>query len=598
MYALSFCALPLLGQKTYLDSLRKEYQKTPSVTIAEKIRKEGLLQKQKGEYEEALQFYTEAIQYFSELKDNTGLAKTYNNLALLYKETGKAKESLTALYKAAEINLAASNKVDLSTNYLNIGIHYENEGLYLKAKEYFIKAKSLLKDEKGTPKIATLYLNLGALNANSKEIQNFDSSLYYYHNALEIFQVLNDKQNISFIYNNLGIVYRNMDRYDEAIKNYEKSLDIKKELGDKKGQAATLLNLGNINLELKEYQKSNEYYEKALNLAAELTDKKLYLDIITNIIKVEVALGNVQKVEPLMNEYMLLRDSLYNEEKMNQLRTLETIFETEKIEKSLAIQKEITEKTRKQNRQLLWLSIAVSLMVMISSALFYQRQKYLKRLKNEEIAALNAAQEINELNAIMHAQDEERNRIASDLHDRLGARLSSLKMLFEKSNGKPPQRAEVVKLLNKAIKETREISHSLSTDLLTRFGLVYALNDFISSIHSSGEIKGGLDAFGLQERLSITVERTIYHILLELINNTIKHAEARNFFITLSYSDGELSLIYEDDGKGFHIKEKDKNGMGLRSMKARAASINAAFDFNTAPDEGVRVSLIVRPANP
>jgi signal transduction histidine kinase len=216
-------------------------------------------------------------------------------------------------------------------------------------------------------------------------------------------------------------------------------------------------------------------------------------------------------------------------------------------------------------------------------------------LKNEEIANMKTEQELKQLNAMMHGQEEERNRIASDLHDRLGARLSSIKLLFqsEQNEANDNLKNKLLDNINEAIKETREISHNLSTDMLTRFGLETALTDIIRTINEAEKIQAELAIYGLQKRLPLEIERNVYHIALELINNTIKHAQANNIILQISQSDGEINLFYEDDGTGFDVQNVVNSGMGIRSIYARVNTINGAVYINSKPGTGINVVLTI-----
>lgn len=208
---------------------------------------------------------------------------------------------------------------------------------------------------------------------------------------------------------------------------------------------------------------------------------------------------------------------------------------------------------------------------------------------------MKTEQELKELNAMMHGQEEERNRIASDLHDRLGARLSSIKLLFQSEQNETASilKSKLLDNINEAIKETREISHNLSTDMLTRFGLETALKDMVRTINEAEKIKAEIAIYGLQKRLPLEVERNIYHIALELINNTIKHAQASHITLQISQIEGEINVFYEDDGVGFDVQNVVDSGMGMRSIYARVNTISGAVYFNSKPGKGINVVMTI-----
>jgi signal transduction histidine kinase len=278
---------------------------------------------------------------------------------------------------------------------------------------------------------------------------------------------------------------------------------------------------------------------------------------------------------------------------MQEVKDLETKYETELKDQEIANQQQtIAEKELQKNIYLIF-SISLVILVFISVWFFLQRQKYLKKLKNEEIANMRTEQELKELNAMMHGQEEERNRIASDLHDRLGARLSSIKLLFQNGADEQENKQRVLSFIDEAIKETREISHNLSTDMLSRFGIKTALQDTMRSINESDKLEAELSIMGVEERWPLEIERNVYYVLLELINNTLKHAEATHIMVQLSQLDDEINVFYEDNGKGFKISQEEYKGMGMRSIQARMSAVKGRIFVNSKPGEGLNAVITI-----
>jgi signal transduction histidine kinase len=168
----------------------------------------------------------------------------------------------------------------------------------------------------------------------------------------------------------------------------------------------------------------------------------------------------------------------------------------------------------------------------------------------------------------------------------LGARLSSIKLIFQSEEGLKASSSKLVNYIDEAIKETREISHNLSTDMLTRFGLQTALKDTIRTIQNSNQIEADLAVYGMDSRWPLAIERNIFYILLELLNNTIKHSGAKKLMVQISQIKEEVNIFYEDDGKGFDEKDTDSKGMGMRSMKARVNAIKADMRIETKAKSG------------
>ncbi|MCB0505974.1 MAG: sensor histidine kinase, partial [Cyclobacteriaceae bacterium] len=405
--------------------------------------------------------------------------------------------------------------------------------------------------------------------------------------AIDQYFVNNDSTNIALAYNNIGALLFHQQKLDSAANYYNRSLSIKKSLNDYKGLMVTYLNLGNVYKEQGNYGIALDYYLKGEDLAVEYEDDVNYLDLVTNIIKCKIRLGDLEEADSLFAIYNSLNDSIYNEAKMKSLKELEVMYETEKKGRELEDQ---IQQTREKTRLSYWsigIAVAIGVVSIVIITFFIQRQRLLQRLRDQEVDRLQKEQEIKELNAMMQGQEEERNRIAEDLHDRLGARLSAVKLLAEQGgNGK-----ELSEMLEASIKETREISHNLSTDMLTRFGLANAIKDLISTVNASNKIEGDFTTTNLDQRLSVEIERPLYYMISELINNTLKHASATSFFIQLTKDDEDnsLSVLYEDDGVGFEITSVSMKGMGMKNLKARVEGLKGKLTLDSSPGKGMHV---------
>jgi signal transduction histidine kinase len=295
----------------------------------------------------------------------------------------------------------------------------------------------------------------------------------------------------------------------------------------------------------------------------------------------------------LFQRFNRFRDSLYDAEKIREVKEMETKYETGLKEQAIQDQKITIADKNFQKNVFLSLSILLVILIVVAIWFFNQKQRYLRKLKNEEIANVKKEQELKELNAMMHGQEEERNRIANDLHDRLGARLSSIKLLFQNVYSANGDGQQLVSYIDQAINETREISHNLSTDMLTRFGIQTALKDTIRSIQESEQIEADLVIYGMHERWPVDVERNIYYVLLELINNTIKHAKASSLIIQIHQSDHEVNVFYEDNGQGFDTTVITSSGLGLRSLSARVKAIKGDIVINSKPGHGLNVVITI-----
>lgn len=202
--------------------------------------------------------------------------------------------------------------------------------------------------------------------------------------------------------------------------------------------------------------------------------------------------------------------------------------------------------------------------------------------------------------AMVDAQERERQRIAEELHDGLGHNLSVLKMNFsvlterlaDDANGLTQLLKSSQALLDDTTQEVRNISRDLSPTILNDFGIVVALKSLIKRIT---DFKVRFQHHGMEARLPETIEISVYRIVQELLNNTLKYAGATEASVQINRYEPELlEVLYEDDGTGFNLPAARRSGgLGLHNMEARARLINAEFTLDSSPGNGTMAVLTV-----
>jgi len=245
-----------------------------------------------------------------------------------------------------------------------------------------------------------------------------------------------------------------------------------------------------------------------------------------------------------------------------------------------------------------WGGLITSLSFAIGVFLIQKIFKYMKRV--EESRRLT---EKMFLNTIIQTEEKERKRFAKDLHDGLGPLLSTVKMSVStlaqmKQDAASKEIIENTELvINEAIKSIKEISDNLSPHVLSNFGLVRALSNFINKINIAKTLKINLSTELKDERFDPNVEVVLYRVICELINNTIKHAHAKKINISLSLADGQLSIVYKDDGKGFDVSKIVENqgssGMGFSNIYSRINSLKGEINIESENKKGTQVTIKV-----
>ena len=215
-------------------------------------------------------------------------------------------------------------------------------------------------------------------------------------------------------------------------------------------------------------------------------------------------------------------------------------------------------------------------------------------------------QEKKILSAMIQAEEKERKRFAKELHDGLGPLLSSVKMSVSSLSQieHAPNETEILNntnlLIDEAIKSIKEISNNLSPHVLTNFGLARALNNFIHKLNLTKKVNIELNTNISDTRYSMNIETVIYRVTCELINNTLKHANAKNINIEINQINEILYVKYADDGIGFDIeqilKDSEDIGMGYSNIFSRIDSLKGSITLKSEKTIG-SLAIIKIPLN-
>ena len=227
-----------------------------------------------------------------------------------------------------------------------------------------------------------------------------------------------------------------------------------------------------------------------------------------------------------------------------------------------------------------------------------QRLEKEKELHEKAVNELLQKNEITALHAMFEGQEKERDRVARDLHDRVGSMLGNVKMQMEvleermdtDQQEREGQYKKVYGLLVETVGEVRRISHDMVAGTLARFGLEKALEGLCDSVRVTGRLAVELRVFGLENRLERGMEITVYRIVQELVGNALKHAKASELSIDVTRTPGRLSVIVSDNGVGFDTAVPSE-GMGLANVRKRVATIGGALTIDSTPGKGTTVSV-------
>jgi signal transduction histidine kinase len=252
----------------------------------------------------------------------------------------------------------------------------------------------------------------------------------------------------------------------------------------------------------------------------------------------------------------------------------------------------VVERRTSQRNSYLFVGLGIILVLVFFILYYTQRTRKNRIISEQRIRQLEEEKKLLAARSIVMGQEEERKRIAQELHDGLGVLLSSARMHFTSIRDKTPEAQPLLekaaKMLEQASGDVRRISHNMMPGLLTKYGFYEAAEDLFEQVGEMEGIHAEVSIKGEQERLPENTEIMLYRILQEMMNNTLKHSGASNVKLEIEILRNRLSFTYSDDGKGFDLDEKLKQkSIGLTGLQSRVKFLGGELMMKTAPGKGV-----------
>lgn len=237
----------------------------------------------------------------------------------------------------------------------------------------------------------------------------------------------------------------------------------------------------------------------------------------------------------------------------------------------------------------------IGVMLMAFSVVFFVLLYKRRMLQNElDMKDVESKHQQDMLSATLKSQEAERNKLGSELHDSVGAMLSSIKMNLQIIKRKSEEEGldPVLSHLDETISQVRTISHQMMPIVLKKYGLKRAIEDLFEKV-SNQELKAELkewDDFDFKLEDSLL----LFRVIQELVNNSLKHAKACEIYLSAKNEKDGLLICYSDNGMGYPEKILRKSeGMGLLNIMNRAQSLGASVTFSNIPDGGAQTDLVI-----
>ena len=504
---------------------------------------------------------------------------------------GKTDEGLSDNFAAVKIFEETKNNRELAKTFVSISTIYQMQNNIQLAEKYARQALELNKTV-SNPRIQITALHI---LANTFGMQGkYEEALKIDSTGLDITKATDNYFSSSLFFDNMANCYMYSNRYENAEINFMKCIVIDSSFGNKKNMADTYLNLGDLYLMQKKIPQAIQFLNHSIELSREKKYKKGEQDALLLLSDAYKQNGNYEEAFNYLKQSHAVEDSILNLASVNKIAELETVYQTQKKEQQLKLQKADIQK----KNYLLWGFGFIALLMIIAGISIYRRKKVQAKL---ELQQAIMKQQGLAAKAIIEAEENERKRIAADLHDGVGQMMSAAKMNLSVFETELPFANETQKtsfenvmgLIDESCKEIRNVSHQMMPNALLKRGLASAVKEFIDKIDSR-IIKVSLHTEGLNEPIDNNTETVLYRVIQECVNNVLKHSGADHLDISLLKDNDGIAVTIEDNGKGFDSSDKLKfEGIGLKNIISRITYLKGSIDFDSSPGKGTLVAIHV-----
>lgn len=529
----------------------------------------------------------------------------------------------------------STQKDALAWCYVNIGEAYLCEGDYTTASEYYYLALDEVKKLPVTHTTVNVYNSLGQVNLR---LGQAEKAMYYFNTAEDMSRREKLYYQLAMTYTYKGQHYTDIHKPDSARKYFNGVMDIGVQIGKVDLRAMANADLGKTYISEGEYNKAVSFLRSAIALAQNrfpyivvdasyslgdawyhlhkygeaeaILDTALheiishnyrdyYITCYNKLIDVYKATGQYKKAMDYMDTVAVLKEALTSAEKARAINQMEIKYKTAEKDKVIAQNGlVIAQQNNTLTRKNFWIAgTAGSILLLLFAAVgFYNRLRTRQRLQAGQIKTLQQENTISILKGVVQGEENERTRIARELHDGIGGMLSAAMMRFMTIRHENPAITqsnayrEAMDTLTEMGDEIRKTAHNLMPEVLLKQSLPEAVQSYCNSMQVRDSLQIDFQSFGDFSDIMQEFKLSAYRIVQELLKNIQKHAKASHALVELQMHDQTLTITVEDNGTGFDTTGV-KSGMGLKNLDTRIRSFDGHYTIESDPGKGTSVYI-------
>ena len=552
-----------------------------------------------GRHQESYQLAKEGLQR-ALLDTNQQYRSTcYFALAQSAKWQGKNKQAIAYFKLSAPFILAHASGTKVAALFQNLGLIYETEKLYPQALVYFNRALTYDRLAKSSPQDISLdYQSIAAIYVRQNRLP---LAMTYFLKAKAMLNPSQDLQLLNSLYGNLAELHKELAQVDSSLYYYRKARHLNRLVDNPLQELRLLVGLAETYNTTKHFRVAKALLDSAYAMAkAHHVGLSQFNTIYWQYAVTSQGLGDYKGAIPWYKKYMQTQDSLSSLE----AKTLLTDYEL-KLDQAQAAQK-LAQKQRQISRleqdrqtQKLWtLVAALAGLVLMSGLVFaylYARQR--QRTADQALQVAEGEHKLAVVQSALQGQQKERQRIAKEMHDDLGASLTAIGLLSEVVKTRmgaatTPEVEKISTISAEMVTSMNEIIWSLNTKNDSLNGLIAYTRAYASEFidHTSLILKTDVTESANDLPMRGGDRRNVFLTVKEALHNVVKHAQATQVSLMIRPEGGQLLIEVNDNGRGFTPNDQTSLRNGLGNMQQRMMESGGNCHIVPAPG-GTRVSI-------
>ncbi|MEM6720844.1 MAG: sensor histidine kinase [Bacteroidota bacterium] len=569
------------GLQLFKATLDRNWHITDSLSLATLYGSGADSFLESGFAEESIQYYETAERLYLKFKDSVAYGNIKGFKAYALSRIGEFAAASREYQKALSVFIKKEDYLNIIKLRIGLSILYSQNRFYEEAeKEYLVIDSLSIKVEDYGAHLA----NLGNMAYDYAAQGKYKKSIACHKrrlNVLEKYPELNFFEPLT--YQELAVDYiatdslENARLYIQKLKSLITNDPENYNLKDLYTKAETLLFLSEGELD-----KAEVSANKLLALREGISDYEFTMEVYEMLYKIYNAKNDEQKALKYLESFINIKDSIESVQKARALSYYQTLYETEKRDAKITSQNaEITilNTENRLNQQYMFFGgvglLAVFLIIyLVRSRRFAQKRQELQAQFSQDL---------------LKGQEEERSRLARELHDSVGQKLMLLSKTTKKLGNENAEQ-----LASSTLEEVRSISRGLHPSNLERLGLTMAINALVYDINANTELFFTENIENVDNLLSKESELHVYRIIQESLSNIVKHAEAKAVKLDIQKEPTKVTLSINDNGKGFDITSKQKSiSLGIKTLFERARIIDAYIDLQSTIGKGTKLTVSI-----